>query len=101
MSGKKNSRTLLIPGPQGWEVWEATGSGETTLKKRTDVVRALEVEGLPARDLHMAFPVREVSALPMKSPASEASLFADMAEMHIERLGMRPPMEMGNLSDFF
>lgn len=100
MSGKKNNATLLIPGPLGWEVWEANGAGEAVLKTRTEVVRALEVEGLPARDLHMAFPVREVSALPMKSPASDPALFADMADMHIERLGMRPP-EMGVLSDHF
>ena len=98
---KKNQATLLIPGPQGWDVWELGGGESATLKNRTEELRALDVDGLPTRDLHMAFPVREVSALPMKSPATEANLFGDMAEMHIERMGMKPPIELGNLSDFF
>jgi len=98
---KKNQATLLIPGPQGWDVWELGGGEAATLKNRTEELRALDVDDLPTRDLHMAFPVREVSALPMKSPATEANLFGDMAEMHIERMGMSPPIELGNLSDFF
>jgi hypothetical protein len=104
MSAKKNKKStavLLIPGPQGWDVWEDGGGEAATLKVRTSELRALDVEGLPSRDLHMAFPVREVSALPLKSPATEAGLFRDMAEMHVERMGMRPQVEMGNLSDFF
>lgn len=99
--GKKINEVLLVPGPQGWDVWEVGSEHGASLKVRTETVRALEVEGLPSRDLHMAFPVREVSSLPMKSPTTDAALFADMAEMHIERMGMRPPIEMGNLSDFF
>ena len=98
---KKNQATLLIPGSQGWDVWELGGGESATLKNRTEELRALDVDGLPSRDLHMAFPVREVSALPMKSPATEANLFKDMAEMHIERMGMSPPIELGNLSDYF
>ena len=49
----------------------------------------------------MAFPLREVSSLPMMAPTTDKSLFADMAEMHIERLAMRPAIESGNLSDCF
>ena len=99
--GKKNSAVLLIPGPMGWDIWDAGGGEAARLRVRTDELRALDVEGLPSRDLHMAFPVREVSALPLKSPATEGGLFEDMAEMHVERMGMRPRVDMGNLTDFF
>lgn len=99
--GKKNNAVLLIPGPMGWDIWDAGGGEAARLRVRTDELRALDVDGLPSKDLHMAFPVREVSALPLKSPATEDGLFEDMAEMHVERMGMRPPLEMGNLTDYF
>ena len=64
--GKKNNAVLLIPGPMGWDIWDASGGEPATLRTRTTELRALDVAGLPSKDLHMAFPVREVSALPMK-----------------------------------
>jgi hypothetical protein len=59
------------------------------------------MEGVPAGDLSMAFPVRDVSSLPFLAPTTDEALFGDMAEMHIERLGMRPGIEAGVLNDFF
>jgi len=98
--GKKGQSVLLIPGAEGWEVW--TGAGETvSLSLRSDTVHALEVSPLPAGELKMAFPLREVSSLPMMAPTTDKTLFADMADMHVERLAMRPAIESGNLSDCF
>ncbi|NIP92224.1 MAG: hypothetical protein GWO24_01615, partial [Akkermansiaceae bacterium] len=49
----------------------------------------------------MAFPVRDVSALPFRAPTTDEALFGDMADMHVERLGMRPGVDAGILSDYF
>ena len=56
--GKKNNAVLLIPGPMGWDIWDAGGDEAARLRVRTDELRALDVDGLPSRDLYMAFPVR-------------------------------------------
>ena len=97
---KKGEAVLLIPGAEGWDVW--TGSGEAmNLVQRSEATLALDVEHLPSGELHMAFPLREVSSLPMTAPTTDKSLFEDMASMHVERLGMRPAIESGNLGDCF
>lgn len=98
--GKKGDAVLLIPGAEGWDVW-AGPPGSLSLRNRSEAKRALEIESIPHGDLMMAFPLREVSALPMKAPTGDKALFADVAEMHVERLGMRPAIESGLLSDCF
>jgi hypothetical protein len=97
---KKKIDVLLLPGASGWETWTGNGNG-LALGVRSEAEQALDLESIPVGELTMAFPVRDVSALPFRTPTSDASLFPDMAEMHIERFGMRPPMEGGVLSDFF
>ena len=98
--GKKGDTVLLIPGAEGWDVWSG-GAEAITLKFRSETKRALEIEGIPSGELLMAFSVREVSGLPMRAPTTDKALFADMADMHVERLGMRPAIEGGVLSDCF
>jgi hypothetical protein len=98
--GKKGDTVLLIPGATGWDVW-AGPVGSFALKQRTEAKRALDVESLPGGDLVMAFPLRELSALPLRAPTTDKALFTDMADMHVERLGMRPAIESGVLSDCF
>lgn len=103
MSGKKVKKgesSLLIPGAESWEIW--TGSSESlALSLRSETTKALDVSPLPSGELKMAFSLRDVSSLPMMAPTTDKSLFSDMAEMHVERLGMRPLIENGNLTDCF
>ena len=99
---KKGEKVLLLPGADGWEVW--TAGSETTgfgLSQRSGTMRVLDVTGIPPGELTMAFPVRDVSALPFRAPTSDDALLSDLAEMHLERMGVRPGINAGVLSDVF
>ena len=99
---KKGEKVLLLPGADGWEVW--TAGSETTgfgLSQRSEAMRVLDVTGIPPGELTMAFPVRDVSALPFRAPTSDEALLSDLAEMHLERMGVRPGINAGVLSDVF
>lgn len=100
-SKKKGEKILLLPGANGWEAWKGMSGGSLNLAMRTEEHLALNVGGLPAGELTMAFPVRDVSALPFRAPTGDDALLSDLAEMHMERLGMRPEANSGVLSDFF
>ena len=99
---KKSEKVLLLPGADGWEVW-ATGPDTTNLNlvQRSGVMQALDVIGIPPGELTMAFPVRDVSALPFRAPTADEALLSDLAEMHLERMGVRPGINAGVLSDVF
>ena len=99
---KKGEKVLLLPGSEGWEVWTAeVGGTGFLLHERSDVVRVLDVIGIPAGELTMAFPVRDVSALPFLAATTDDALLSDLAETHLERMGTRPGVEAGVLSDVF
>lgn len=100
-SKKKGVKVLLLPAANGWEVWTG-GAGEPLSRVLESGEKlALEVDGVPSGEFVMAFPVRDVSALPFLAPTSDDSLLNDLAEMHIERLGMRPAADAGILTDTF
>ena len=99
---KKGEKVLLLPGSEGWEVWTAeVGEAGFRLHERSDVVRVLDVVGIPAGELTMAFPVRDVSALPFRAATTDDALLSDLAETHLERMGSRPGIDAGVLSDTF
>lgn len=98
---KKGEKVLLLPGAHGWEAWKGMNGGELNLALRTDAHLALDVGGIPSGELAMAFPVRDVSALPFRAPTGDDALLSDLADMHVERMGMRPLVDAGVLSDFF
>lgn len=98
---KKGEKILLLPGTNGWEAWKGVNGGGLSLALRTDEHRALDVDGVPNGELSMAFPVRDVTALPFRAPTNDDALISDLAEMHVERLGMRPGIDAGILNDFF
>lgn len=101
MSSKKGEQHLLFPGGEGWELW-ATGAGEGFhLKSQTGKLRALEVDPLPSGILLMALPLRQLASLPFRAPTSDLSLLDDLAQMHLERNGMKPTSDGGQLSDHF
>lgn len=100
---KQADHVLLVPGESGWEIWSGAPSSGYALQTSTDILRASELTGLPSGDLTLLFPVRAVTALPLRVPseAGDDSLFTDLAAMHAERLGLRPDPMAGQLSDTF
>ncbi len=90
---------LLFPGAEGWEVWR--GSEELNLLKASGEREALAVEGVPGGNLTMAFPVRDVSAAPFVAATGDKEMFRDLADLHLERSGLRADQSAGSLSDCF
>lgn len=97
--GKKNDQVLLFPGAEGWEVWR--GSDELSLLKASGERDALAVDGVPSGNLTMAFPVRDVSAAPFVAATGDKEMFRDLADLHLERSGLRADQSAGSLSDCF
>ncbi|MBK1833902.1 hypothetical protein [Roseibacillus ishigakijimensis] len=98
-NAKKNEQVLLFPGAEGWEIWR--GTEEFSLLKATGEREALAVEGVPKGLLTMAFPVRDVSAAPFLAATGEQEMFRDLADLHLERSGLRAEDAAGSLSDCF
>ena len=98
---KKGEKVLLLPGADGWEAWTSLNDAGFNLALRSGAMRVLDVDALPSGELTMAFPVRDVSALPFRAPTSDGALLSDLAEMHLERMAMRPGIDAGVLSDVF
>lgn len=96
---KKNEQVLLFPGAEGWEVWQ--GTEELTLLKESGEREALLVDGVPKGNLTMAFPVRDVSAAPFVAATGDTDMFGDLADLHLERSGLRVDEMAGSLSDCF
>ena len=97
--GKKNDQVLLFPGAEGWEIWG--GDEELTLLKASGERDALAVDGVPNGLLTMAFPVRDVSAAPFVAATGDKEMFSDLADLHLERSGLRADQSTGSLSDCF
>lgn len=98
---KKTQEVLLIPGSTGWELWAGSSAQGFSLAKATGERDALAVEGIPNGNLTMAFPVRDVSAAPFLAATGEQAMFRDLANLHLERSGLRASESAGSLSDCF
>ena len=98
---KPTDKVLLVPGETGWEIWTAQPEAEFTLHATSLSTRASELTGIPGGDIVMFFPVKAITAIPMKVTSEDDSLFPELAVMHAERLGMRPDLMAGQLTDTF
>jgi hypothetical protein len=98
---KTNDQLLLFPGESGWEIWTAQPGAEFSLHSATGTLRASDVSPLPPGDLTMLFPVKAITAIPMRVASEDQSLFPDLAALHAERLGLRPDPMAGQLTDQF
>lgn len=98
---KPTDKVLLVPGESGWEIWTSQADAEFTLHASTPSSRASELTGIPGGDILMFFPVKSITAIPMKVTSEDDSLFPELAVMHAERLGMRPDPMAGQLTDTF
>lgn len=98
---KTTENVLLVPGETGWEIWTGQTSSEFTLHAATDIERASELTGIPSGDILLLFPVKAVTAVPMRVTSDDDALFSDLAALHAERLGLRPDPMAGQLTDVF
>ena len=98
---KSNESVLLVPGEAGWEIWTGQAGGEFTLQSTTTTERASDLAEIPAGDLLLMFPVKSVTAVPMRVSSDNEALFPDLAALHAERLGLRPDPMAGQLTDVF
>jgi len=98
---KNHTTHLLLPGETAWEIWSLPGKEPATLLSEHPVRSPSEISKFPAGDLIFLFPVRALTALPLQVHTGDASLFADLAETHAERLGFRPDPFAGQLTDIF
>jgi len=92
---------LLLPGETAWEIWTLQEGAAATLNSSHAVRTASEVEKFPAGDLIFLFPVRALTALPIRVNTDDTSLFTDLAATHAERAGLKPDPLAGQLSDIF
>ncbi|MEJ6572202.1 MAG: hypothetical protein QNL01_08515 [Akkermansiaceae bacterium] len=100
MSSKIDS-ALLIPGPEGWEIWQGSREKGFHRSLENGPVRASALEKIPSGRLLMGFPVREALAVPFKVQTEDPSMFEDLASMHLEQSGIRPEADAGRLTDVF
>lgn len=97
----KTDNSLLIPGPDGWEIWQ--GSHEKGFRRSLEngPMQASALEKIPSGRLLMGFPIREALAVPFKVQTEDPSMFEDLASMHLEQSGIRPEVGAGRLTDVF
>ena len=98
---KKTDSILLIPGPDGWELWQGTREQGFNQILDDGPVLASEMDKIPSGQLIMGFPVREALAIPFKAQTDDESMFDDLAAMHLEKIGVRPEEDAGQLIDIF
>jgi hypothetical protein len=98
---KTTENVLLVPGESGWEIWTGQTASEYTLHSATSTERAGDLTDLPSGDLLLLFPVKAITAVPMRVTSDDDALFPDLAALHAERLGLRPDPMAGQLTDVF
>jgi hypothetical protein len=98
---KTNDNVLLVPGETGWEIWTAPNGDGFLLHSATSTERAGDIAELPNGDVLLLFPVKAITAVPMRVASDDDALFPDLAALHAERLGLRPDPMAGQLTDIF
>lgn len=98
---KTTDNVLLVPGESGWEIWSSNGESAFALQSATEITDAGELKDIPSGELTMLFPVKSLTAVPMKVASDDDALFPDLAALHAERLGLRPDPMAGQLTDIF
>ncbi|MGL4401518.1 MAG: hypothetical protein ACRCXD_16770 [Luteolibacter sp.] len=98
---KTTENVLLVPGEAGWEIWMGQTASEFTLHSTTSTERPGDLTDLPSGYLLLLFPVKAITAVPMRVSSDDDALFPDLAALHAERLGLRPDPMAGQLTDVF
>jgi hypothetical protein len=97
---KTTENLLLVPGETGWEIWKRTPTG-FVLDSATAALLPGDIPLLPTGDITLLFPVKSITAVPMRVSSDDEALFPDLAALHAERLGLRPDPMAGQLTDIF
>lgn len=97
----KSDNTLLLPGANGWEVWQGTREKGFRRSLENGPLQASALDKLPTGRLVMAFPVREALAVPLRVQTTDQAMFHDLASMHLEKTGIRVEQGAGRLTDVF
>lgn len=98
---KTTENVLLVPGESGWEIWTGPADAPYTLKTATAHDKAGDLTDIPNGDILLLFPVKSITAVPMRVASDDDALFSDLAALHAERLGLRPDPMAGQLTDVF
>jgi hypothetical protein len=98
---KTIDHVLLVPGESGWEIWSGQGGAGFSLVTATEHHLAGELDDIPPGEITMLFPVRAITAVPMRVASDDDALFPDLVTLHAERLGLRPDPMAGQLTDVF
>jgi hypothetical protein len=98
---KTTENIILAPGEAGWEIWTGSAATGYSLQLATASDRAADLTDLPGGEILLLFPVRAVTAVPMRVTSDDDALFPDLAALHAERLGLRPDPMAGQLTDVF
>ena len=98
---KKTDSILLLPGPDGWELWQGNHEQGFSQILEGGPKSASALEGIPSGTLLMGFPIREALAVPFKVQTEDESMFEDLAAMQLEKIGVRPDADSGQLTDVF
>lgn len=98
---KTTESILALPGEAGWEIWTGTPATGFTLKSASSATFPHDLTDIPGGDLTLLFPVKAITAVPMRVASDDEALFADLAALHAERLGLRPDPMAGQLTDIF
>lgn len=98
---KKGDNIILIPGVSGWEIWVGTAAAGFERSEVSATQKAGEIANLPPLDVMFFFPVRDATVMPFKTSTADEHLFADLAQMHSERMGIRTDPGAGQLIDHF
>jgi len=98
---QKGNIAILVPGAGGWEIWSGPPAGPYERVETAGVPAAGDLKEIPNGEVLMFFPVRSVISVPFRSATADEELFDDLAAMHIERLGLRPGDDGGQLVDSF
>ena len=98
---KSTENVLLVPGEAGREIWSGQSPAALTLHAATASERAADLADLPGGDVTLLFPVKAITAIPLRVTSDDEALFPDLAALHAERLGLRPDPMAGQLTDVF
>lgn len=98
---KQTENILLVPGESGWEIWSGPSTAALTLHTATTIDRAGDLTDIPSGDILLLFPVKAITAVPMRVASDDDALFSDLAALHAERIGLRPDPMAGQLTDHF
>lgn len=97
----KGDIIILVPGVSGWEIWEGVPGSTFDRKELSSSHLAGEISSLPSLDVMYFFAVKDATVIPFKTTTADESLFADLAQMHSERMGIRTDPGAGQLIDHF